>query len=318
MSRLEHTSEIEKPNFSKLAMLSLLFGIMGIAVILIRAFFYRPWWSEYIARNVSFLAGISGLIPGFAALVSISRRYARITFFIILPLIILQLFYFLPLNIFGNVEIYRLLQSCNILISLLLLLILFAIPAVPKWRFSLKDQIKDGIFANTGIAAGAMLIFLWWAETCMPQSTALRMGCADNMANIWKTFSKYSRDNQRKYPEPEQWCNAILKYDQVKKNDFLCTEIKYGWKRQVFLWPVPKNHKSYYAMNPNCEPNSPKDIVLLFETKGGWNLSGGPELLTTQNHRGQGCNILFNGGYVDFISTNKIADLRWNAEKKNE
>ena len=64
-------------------------------------------------------------------------------------------------------------------------------------------------------------------------------------------------------------------------------------------------------MNPNCHPNSPPDMVLLFETKGGWNQFGGPELLTTENHKGEGCYVLFNDVHVEFIKKEAINELKW-------
>jgi hypothetical protein len=39
-------------------------------------------------------------------------------------------------------------------------------------------------------------------------------------------------------------------------------------------------------------------LVLLFETKGGWNQYGGPELLSTKNHKGDGCHVLINDSHV--------------------
>jgi hypothetical protein len=56
-------------------------------------------------------------------------------------------------------------------------------------------------------------------------------------------------------------------------------------------------------MNPNCEPNSPPDMVLLFETKAGWNQHGGPELFTFDNHDPRGGCVLLNDGTVKFIRT---------------
>jgi prepilin-type processing-associated H-X9-DG protein len=67
-------------------------------------------------------------------------------------------------------------------------------------------------------------------------------------------------------------------------------------------------------MNPDCEPNSPADLVLLFETKGGWNQYGGPELLTLDNHKGEGANVLFNDGHVKFIKPDEVGKLKWKAE----
>ena len=68
---------------------------------------------------------------------------------------------------------------------------------------------------------------------------------------------------------------------------------------------------SHYAINPNCEPNSPDDVVLLFDTKGGWNQSGGFELLAPENHKDKGCNILFNDGTVKFVKKKNFDRLRW-------
>jgi hypothetical protein len=66
-----------------------------------------------------------------------------------------------------------------------------------------------------------------------------------------------------------------------------------------------------YAMNPDCEPNSPDDVVLLFESKPGWNRFGGAELLNFDNHDGKGCNVLFNDQHVEFIHVEDVNKLRW-------
>jgi hypothetical protein len=72
--------------------------------------------------------------------------------------------------------------------------------------------------------------------------------------------------------------------------------------------------RSSYAMNINIESfgsSAPDDMVLLFETRGGWNLCGGAEIMSTNNHKEEGCNILFNDGTVEFIKTEDLKDLRW-------
>jgi hypothetical protein len=80
-------------------------------------------------------------------------------------------------------------------------------------------------------------------------------------------------------------------------------------------------------MNPNCKPNSPPDMVLLFETKAGttlrssdasslrstsWNQHGCPELFTFDNHNPRGGCVLLNDGTVKFIRTEKeLNQLCW-------
>jgi len=49
-----------------------------------------------------------------------------------------------------------------------------------------------------------------------------------------------------------------------------------------------------------------------------WNQVGGPEILTTENHDGQGCNVVFNDSHVEFVKTDKLGELRWKVnESKN-
>jgi len=55
---------------------------------------------------------------------------------------------------------------------------------------------------------------------------------------------------------------------------------------------------------------------VLFETKGGWNQFGGPEILTFENHKGQGCNVLFNDLHVRFVKKEQISELKWEADEE--
>ncbi len=73
-----------------------------------------------------------------------------------------------------------------------------------------------------------------------------------------------------------------------------------------------------YAINKNIEKllaiRAPPDMVVLFETYPGWNQSGGPEILTTDNRQGEGCNILFVDSHVEFVKTEDLHDLKWKPE----
>ena len=73
-----------------------------------------------------------------------------------------------------------------------------------------------------------------------------------------------------------------------------------------------------YAINKNIEnltfDNAPPDMVLLFEATPGWNQVGGPELLTTEHHYGEGCNILYVDGHVEFVRPQDLDKLKWTPE----
>ena len=65
-------------------------------------------------------------------------------------------------------------------------------------------------------------------------------------------------------------------------------------------------------MNTRCQVDSPGDVVLIFETKMGWNQHGGPELFTFDNHDPKGGCVLLNDGTVRFIRTEEeLHALRW-------
>ena len=108
------------------------------------------------------------------------------------------------------------------------------------------------------------------------------------------------------YPSPRNWCDAM--------------EALYGWHTSEAYFSHMKAHvcpgvsegRSTYAMNPNCVPDSPSDMVLLFEAKAGWNQHGGPELFTFDNHDPKGGCVLLNDGTVKFIRTKEeLKQLRW-------
>ncbi len=119
----------------------------------------------------------------------------------------------------------------------------------------------------------------------------LRFLCSLNIDRLYA--SGYSRKDS--YPDPNQWCDIIM---QTRDNASYVTEEK---MRKNFICLGANSGKCHYAMNPNCKPDSPGDMVLLFETKAGWNQHGGPELLTFDNHDPKGGCVLFNDGTLKFI-----------------
>ncbi len=317
MSEIEKNIQCQKPRTSKLAIASMAIGFLGLFILVFRAVVYRPWWSEFVARNVVGLSGIVGLALGFAVLVRISKRIAVVTLIILSFPFLFYLCSLLLLILTRNSAAFRFLVGCNFYLTIICLLCVLAVPATHIWKSSLKGKFEGGVFANSGMVLGTLLVMFWYAETCGPVSTALAMVCCNNLSRLGKVMVIYANDNNGHYPEPNKWCDLILKYNQVDREHFYCPGVKFQWLRQVLPWPVPKNEKCYYAMNPDCEPNSPSNVVLLFETKGGWNKFGSKELLTIENHlRGRICNILFNDMHAEFLKAEQLSGLNWGVEKE--
>jgi hypothetical protein len=144
-----------------------------------------------------------------------------------------------------------------------------------------------------------------------PQVEALRVRneCARHMSEIFLRFEHYRNHVgfQVWYPPASSWCGALVKYYEDANSPSSVTEFTKELK-----CPCAREGRCNYAMNPECKPGSPKDTVLLFEAKPGWNQSGGPELFTFDNHNPKGGCVMLNGPTFKFIRTKEeLAQLRW-------
>jgi prepilin-type processing-associated H-X9-DG protein len=117
--------------------------------------------------------------------------------------------------------------------------------------------------------------------------------CAHQLYLIGMRLTSYA-DNSGKYPQSEKWCDILLQFEDANEAIFKC--------------PVNKKVKCSYSINLNCDSNSEPNTVLVFESNGGWNSYGGPELLVTNRHK-EGSNFLFNDGHVKFIETDTNGKL---------
>jgi hypothetical protein len=143
-----------------------------------------------------------------------------------------------------------------------------------------------------------------------------RVQCAKNLRDLWHRLRLYHRAEKARrvrpssngemvYPAPTKWCDAMVRaYRAIGMLD--------KYLMRPHMCPSAGHGKCHYAMNPKCKLDSPPDMVLLFETKGGWNQHGGPELFTFDNHEPRGGCVLLNDGTVKFIrTTDELQRLRW-------
>ena len=133
--------------------------------------------------------------------------------------------------------------------------------------------------------------------------------CGSNLALLGKAMLIYTEDFNGLYPTADKWCDLLVSFSRVEPNQFICrsSDAKVG--------------ESSYALNKNIAGKKysevPPDTVLLFETKVGWNQVGGPELLTLENHKGEGCNVVFGDWHVEYVKAERIGELKWDTEKQS-
>ncbi len=175
-----------------------------------------------------------------------------------------------------------------------------------KDKKSRKPKRRRLVIALVVLIAMFLSGYLFFKYSVVPMGHMF--GCQQNLDNFYLELRSYPDFYDGNYPAPERWCDLILESD-----------IRSFIYHETYRCPANTGHKCSYAMNPNCEPNSPGDVVLLFETEDGWNQFGGPERLTFENHGGKGCNVLFNDGRTELIKPEDVGKLNWNVDRaKNE
>jgi prepilin-type processing-associated H-X9-DG protein len=189
-----------------------------------------------------------------------------------------------------------------------------AIPAIILGIVSLvKISKSSGQLKGTGLAIAsiALPVVLLPVALCFmgifipafgrARLIAFRFQCGANMSSLGRAMLIYANDYDDKFPTQTEWCDLLMKYADVPREGFRC--------KGAFEGPCN------YAMNKNVwnfsKRDTPPDMVVLFETHPGWNQVGGPEILTTDNHQGEGCNVLFADNHVEFVKTRDLDKLKW-------
>jgi len=171
-----------------------------------------------------------------------------------------------------------------------------------------KIKISKGQLKGLWLASAAVVLSILAALLAPAISEQIRLkkevACGRNLFGLGKRMMIYANIFDNKYPTPDKWCDLLIRHTDVNEKEFIC--------------PSAGKGPCHYAINPNCEPNSPNDVVLLFETKRGWNQLGGQELLTFEHHSREGCLVLFNDGHVEFVRRERFGELKWGVEKDED
>jgi prepilin-type processing-associated H-X9-DG protein len=210
------------------------------------------------------------------------------------------------------------------------------------------DQSVKPRTSKLAIVAAVMgwifiLFLVWWMlyhSTCRPP---IRVICGTNLKGLGTAMIVYANDYDDQFPPADQWCDLLIMECDVSPRSLICPESD------------AIEGESTYAININVAGKKntfPADVVLLFETDAGWdgdsrsmpitnrrfyslfkestmeyyrdkrvyprrwNMAGGPEMLTTRYHKGEGCNITFVDGHTSYIPSSQIQTLHWTAEEK--
>jgi hypothetical protein len=160
--------------------------------------------------------------------------------------------------------------------------------------------------AGTIVSGFFLLMIPVYAAMLLPalaraKEKAQAISCVNNMKQLAIAVRMYSADHKNQFPPAATWCDALRSYAGSDK---------------PFQCPAGKsNTRCHYAFNAKLDgldvgkinPNT----VLFFETEGGWNVSGGPELMLKQPRHSRVFVIDFADGHVEQLTVSKLDTLRW-------
>jgi prepilin-type processing-associated H-X9-DG protein len=136
-----------------------------------------------------------------------------------------------------------------------------------------------------------------------------RLVCADNLNAISQGLYKYVMDHDNHtFAGGERWCDLLVQGRYVNEKQLICPNTQ------------AKKGRSSYTLNKNVLGKGvgtiAPDTVLFFEAKPGWNRVGGPELLTSQNHEGNGANVAFIDTHAEFVEAERVGQLKWSNDQE--
>ncbi|MHC4155524.1 MAG: hypothetical protein ACYST6_11470 [Planctomycetota bacterium] len=133
--------------------------------------------------------------------------------------------------------------------------------------------------------------------------------CRSNVHQLSLFMTFYTDDNNGHYPTTDKWCDLLVASYPEAADPY------------IFICPVVRDkmtqdsNQSCYVLNENIlgmkASEIPPDVVLLFEGPIGWNQTGGPELLTTEYHKGEGVCVSLADLSVKFVRPDEFAELKW-------
>ena len=132
---------------------------------------------------------------------------------------------------------------------------------------------------------------------------AQNINCLNNVKQLALGMKMYSSDNNDVMPSAAKWDDAITQY--------------IGSARPFQCPTGDASQRSHYAFNaklsgiPDKTITNPGNTVMIFETEGGWNLGGGPELLLKNWRHGTSIAVGFADGHVEMVRPARLPQLNW-------
>ena len=213
-----------------------------------------------------------------------------------------------------------------------------------------KNNSGERIYAILGIIVIIVLLVSLILMSLPPVPKPDRVMCATNVSALGKAIYMYTSDYDGQYPQADKWCDLLVMNYEVKLECLVCKgsdakigESSYALNKNIAgknSLEIPEDmvilfetnfgkdplgrdgtlgdrdwYKSLSSLSDRSDFKKHKHSEKVYKLR--WNQVGGPELLTTENHKGEGCNVLFNDWHVEFVKAERLGELKWGAEEKD-
>ena len=183
-----------------------------------------------------------------------------------------------------------------------------------------------------------------------PPRASNRLLCGSNLSSLGAALRMFTIDYDGQYPKADNWCDLLIMNYEVRLELLVCRgsdatkgESSYAINKNIagkkpseipsdtvllFETNLGKNpsgrdgilgdrqwYKSLSSLSDSWDLKTYKHSEKVYELR--WNQVGGLDMLTTVNHEGKGCWVLFNDMHGEFVRAERLGELKWVTEKKD-
>ncbi len=177
--------------------------------------------------------------------------------------------------------------------------------ALGGFGLALAGTIVSAVFLLMALGLGA----LWLSAMGQMKARAPAYRCMNNLRQLCWGMRTHLDEHNKCFPSASSWGDD-LRVSIGAGNTFKCPQ-------------GDRNQRSHFAFNAQLsgiersKVKVPHETVLFFEIDGGWNVSGGPELLLSRprhpwppDKRGA-VAVAFVDGHVEMATESRLQTLRW-------
>ncbi len=193
-----------------------------------------------------------------------------------------------------------------------------AIPAIICGIVALvKISRSNGLLKGKGMAITGLvlpavhliivplLLAIFMPALSKANDQAKTVVCKAHLRQLSLGVLMYAGHNDGQYPTASEWGDLVLEYAGSDRELFRCLAGPEG----IYGYAFNKNLDG--LKQDRVDPQT----VMIFEADAVWNDAGGADLATFDRHGRSGCYVGFTDGHIEFVTAERIGELKW---KPNE